>query len=104
MPEPSGRQKPSVWTLSKAHGAGELVRVRCAHCNIVRHYYPADLQKLAGDVPAAAIKMRCEECGKREWMRISFERLPAAERQGIRIRRLAEVRTVRKVVWRDEAE
>ncbi|NGO54628.1 hypothetical protein [Allomesorhizobium camelthorni] len=102
MPEPSGRQKPSAWTLSKAHDAGELVRVRCAHCNIVRHYYPTDLQKLAGDLPAAAIQMRCEKCGKTEWMRATFERLSAAERQAIRVRRLAGVKMVRKVIWQDE--
>jgi hypothetical protein len=104
MPEPSGRQKPSAWTLSKAHGAGQLVRVRCGHCNITRHYQPADLQRLAGDVPADGIRMRCEKCGKSGWMRVSFESLPAAERQAIRVRRLAEVRTVRKVIWRDETE
>jgi hypothetical protein len=102
MPEPSGRQKPGAWTLSKAHGAGELVRVRCAHCNIVRHYHPADLQKLAGDLPAAAIRMRCEKWGKTEWMRVSFENLPAAEWQAIRVRRLAAVKMVRKVIWQDE--
>ena len=72
MPEPSGRQKPSASTLSKVHDAGELARVRCAHCNIVRHYYPTDLQKLAGDLPAAAIQMRCEKCGKTEWMRANL--------------------------------
>jgi hypothetical protein len=88
--------------LSKARDAGELVRVQCVHCHIRRHYHPADLQRLVGDVPAAAIKMRCEKCGKSEWMRVSFENLPAAERQDIRVRRLAEVRLVRKIIWRDE--
>jgi hypothetical protein len=102
MPEQPPSKRPSAWTLSKAHRAGQLVRVRCGHCNIARHYVPADLQRLAGDLPAAAIKMRCEKCGKSEWMRVSFENLPAAERQEIRVRRLAEVRLVRKVIWRDE--
>jgi hypothetical protein len=63
---------------------------------------PADLQQLAGDVPADGIRMRCDTCGKREWMRVSFENVPAAERQRVRVRRLAEVRMVRKVIWRDE--
>lgn len=102
MAEPSGRQKPSAWTLSKAHDAGELVRARCAHCNIRRHYYPADLKRLAGDLPADSIRMRCEKCGSTEWMRVSFETLSAVERQAIRVRRLAEVRMVRKIKWLDE--
>jgi hypothetical protein len=76
----------------KSTGAGELARVRCVHCNITRYYQPADLQVLAGDIPAAAIRMRCEKCGKGEWIRITFERLPAAQRQAIRVRRLAEIR------------
>ena len=102
MPEQPPPKRPSAWTLSKAHGACQLVRVRCGHCNITRHYQPADLQRLAGDVPASAIKMRCEKCGKREWMRATFETLPAAERQGIRVRRLVDVKTRRIPVWRDE--
>ena len=46
--------------------------------------------------------MRCERCKKTEWIRASFERPSAAERQAIKLRRLAEVRTVRKATWRDE--
>jgi hypothetical protein len=67
----------------------------------VKHWYaPADLQRLLGDIPA--IQMRCERCRKTEWIRASFERPCATERQAIKLRRLAEVRTVRKVIWRDE--
>jgi hypothetical protein len=102
MPEQSGHQKPSAWTLSKAHDSGQLVRVGCVHCSVKRWYAPADLQWLLGDIPADAIRMRCERCKKTEWIRASFERPSAAERQAIKLRRLAEVRTVRKVVWRDE--
>jgi hypothetical protein len=102
MPEPSGKQRPSTWTLSKSHDASELVRAWCAHCNIRHHYYPAELRRLAGDVPAAAIRMRCTKCGSTEWMRVTFECLTAAERQTIRVRRLVGIRMVRKVIWRDE--
>ena len=90
MPEQSGKQRPSAWTLSKAHDSGQLVRVTCVHCSVKRWYAPADLQRLLGDIPADAIRMA------------SFERPSAAERQAIKLRRLAEVRTVRKVIWRDE--
>lgn len=102
MPELSGKPRPSAWTLSKAHSAGQLVRAGCVHCNIRHHYYPADLLKLAGDVPASAIRMRCVKCGSTEWLRVTFESLSAAERQGIRIRRLAGIKMVRKVIWEDE--
>lgn len=101
MPE-QYQKGPSPWTLSKAVSGGEIVRVRCGHCNITRYYDPADLLKLVGDVWADAIRMRCERCGKTEWIGASFELLPASERQRIRLRRLVEVRMVRKVIWRDE--
>jgi hypothetical protein len=35
-------------------------------------------------------------------MRATFETLPAAERQAIRVRRLVDVKTRRIPVWRDE--
>jgi hypothetical protein len=47
-------------------------------------------------------RMRCKQCKKSEWMRVSFESLSAAERQAIRLRPLAEVKMVRKVIWLDE--
>ena len=88
--------------LSKAHDSGQFGsrNLRPLQCEAL--VYPADLQRLIGDIPADAIRMRCERCKKTEWIRASFERPSAAERQAIKLRRLAEVRTVRKVVWRDE--
>jgi hypothetical protein len=102
MPEPSGREKPSAWTLSKADESGQVVRISCVHCHLKRWYAPADLQQLLGDIPAGAIRMRCERCRKTEWIRASFERPSAAERQAIKLRRLAGIKMVRKVIWRDE--
>ena len=89
-------------TLSKAAQRGEIVRACCGHCHITRFYDPGDLQRVAGNVPADAIRMRCERCGKTDWIRGSFELLPAAERQRIPLRRLVEIRMVRKVIWGDE--
>jgi hypothetical protein len=68
------------------------VGARCGHRNITRHYQPADIERLAGDVPAAAIRMRCDKCQTTEWMRVTFETLPAVERQAIRMRRLTGLR------------
>jgi hypothetical protein len=71
---------------SKANDAGQLVRARCAHCNITRHYLPADLQRLVGDIPADAIRMRCEKCGLDHWLAAIFCHITAAERQVVRVR------------------
>jgi hypothetical protein len=70
--------------------------------HLKRWYMPADLQRLLGDIPADAIRMRCERCRKTEWIRASFERPTAAERQTIKLRRLAGIKMVRKVIWIDD--
>lgn len=90
------------WALANADQAGQIVRVECYHCSITRHYYPADLKTLLGNVPASGIRMRCQKCGKTDWIRADFVRMSAAERQAIRIRKLVGVRMVRKVIWKDE--
>lgn len=90
--------------LSDAHAAGQLLTVRCGHCRTTRHYLPGDVITVLGDVGLYGIvgRMRCEKCGDREWLSASFSMPSARERQGMRVRRLAKVETVRKVVWRDE--
>ncbi len=99
-----GPSRGNVWSLSCAHDAGQLVRIRCAHCNIVRLFLPSDLKQLLGNVGTQGIerRMRCDTCGKGEYMMASFERLTAAERQGKPIRRLVTIQTIRRPVWRDD--
>jgi hypothetical protein len=46
--------------------------------------------------------MRCEKCHKTEWLMATFCHLTGAERAAVCVRRLAEIKTVRRVVWRDE--
>lgn len=46
--------------------------------------------------------MRCDRCHKSEFVNALFVRLSGPERQSIRMRKLAEVRMVRKVIWQDE--
>ena len=79
-----------------------MVCVECGLCNIKRHYYPADLKTLLGDISADEIRMRCDRCHKSEFVNALFVRLSGPERQSIRMRKLAEVRMVRKVIWQDE--
>jgi hypothetical protein len=105
MPDTGGKRKRYArgWTLSNAHDTGQLVRVYCGPCCKKRWYLPSDLKQLVGDIEAGDIPrhMRCEKCCNKE-LQVEFQYLTARERQGIRIRRLAEVRIVRKVIWVDD--
>ncbi|RWP18059.1 MAG: hypothetical protein EOR01_23565 [Mesorhizobium sp.] len=101
MPEPSRRTRRVVQTLCRAHQVGQLVRVRCVNCNITRHYLPGDLAKLVGDIPFWDVdkRMRCERCKRRE---VDILLPSASEGMKIRVRRLAEIRMVRRVIGRDD--
>lgn len=97
------RMPERIWTLSKAHDVGQLVRVRCRLCPGWRRYQPDDLRRLLGDVDVHGIarRMRCERCGRRDEMQAEVFIPVASERMRLTVRRL--VGEVRKVaVWRDE--
>ncbi|WP_258045434.1 hypothetical protein [Mesorhizobium sp. NBSH29] len=89
--------------MARAVDARQTVRVACQYCNIKRYYDPADLLTLCGDKPVEAVRMRCERCGMREFLRISLYIPAAEERQALTLRRLVGVRYLRKVIWRDES-
>lgn len=65
---------------------------------------PSDLRAIFGDIDAELVgnKMSCERCGKNDFMHAETQNPSASERQDIRVRRLAEIRTVRRIVWKDE--
>jgi hypothetical protein len=88
-------------TLGQAHRAGQLARISCDYCRITRYFEPADLERLVGDVPFRALLevMRCEKCGRRDYLDVVLLIPTAKERVGIRVRRLADVRYVRRVIW-----
>lgn len=104
MPDTGGRRKRGEWKLSNAHEIGHLVLVRCGLCNVKRWYQPSDLREILGDIEAELVgsKMSCERCGKNDCVHADTQNPTARERQGIRVRRLAEIRMVRRVIWRDE--
>lgn len=104
MPEQYREKRGSAFTLSRAHDTGYYVRARCALCSLKRIYAPLDLVQLVGDIalPQLERKIRCDKCGKREFMEVNFWSPAARELEGLIIRRVAGVRTVRKVIWRDE--
>jgi hypothetical protein len=102
MPEsPSPRRRGSVWKLSNAHDVGQLACVQCQLCNIKRYYRPDDLLKLFGDVGIDDVRMRCEKCGHGDYIVAELHHMTATERASVRVRRLVEIRMVRKVTWRD---
>ena len=80
------------------------MRARCSLCRLARHYLPGDLIYLAGNVGASILerKMRCEQCGKRDYMTVEFWLPTGQEWVGLTVRRLVGTRMVRKVYWRDE--
>ena len=98
MPRPRPRD---VYVLSNAHEHGALVRVTCAGCSPMRHYFPADLIRLFGDLPVMDVedRMSCERC--RQPVRVRAVHPTAVERIGMRVRQLDEVKMVRKVRWRE---
>ena len=46
--------------------------------------------------------MRCERCGKREYMDVEFWSPTGQEWEELIVRRLVGTRMIRKVIWRDE--
>jgi flavoprotein len=90
-----------VYVLSNAHSNGALLRVTCQGCSPARHYFPTDLMTLFGDMPVMNLEdcMSCERCRQR--VRVRAVHPTAAERIGMRVRKLDEVKMVRRVRWRE---
>lgn len=91
-------------TLGQAHLAGQLVRVTCQYCHITRHFTPVDLERLLGDAPFSSVlgSMRCEKCRRCDYLVGALVIPTAEERATLRVRRLVNVRYLRRVIWRDE--
>jgi ribosomal protein S27AE len=87
-----------------AHDAGQIARICCGHCHITRFYKPIELREVIGNVTIDEVreKVRCQLCGKREWMAAELFHAYGQELVTIRFRRLKEIRWERRVVWRDE--
>jgi hypothetical protein len=93
-----------VFTLSEAAALGHVITARCGGCGRRRHYAPEDWQQLLGDVACAEVErqLSCSRCGTAEFLRVRFDRPPAGVRQAMKLRRIREIRMVRKVIWSDE--
>ena len=85
-------------------GRSRIVRVRCGWCRVTHRYLAGDLVFLVGNVGMIALehKMRCEKCGKKDYMSVEFWAPTGPEWEGLMVRRLVGTKMVRKVFWRDE--
>lgn len=83
---------------------GQFVVVTCGLCRKSHRYYPRDIQALLGNVPFLNIEQyfHCVTCDEGLYMKAKLETPSAKERNGLVVRRLVEVKTVRRPVWRDE--
>lgn len=79
-----------------------LVQVQCGRCRPIRHYQVDDMITVYGDLRVIGMEhhMRCE-CG---YERVSARlKLPSAmERSEITVRKLVEIKIIKRPVWRDE--
>jgi hypothetical protein len=59
---------------------------------------------MLGDIGVVYIpaKMRCEKCGRRDYVEAIFFHPVGAEWHTLKIRRLVGVKLVRKVIWQDD--
>lgn len=105
MPERPPNRYERARRLSDAHASRQYVKVKCGLCHgAARYYYPADLVRLLGDVPVLSLRdvMRCEKCGRRQYLDIDVLSASAAERATFRVRRLVEVKVKKLPVWRED--
>lgn len=105
MPEGRPNRYDRQRRLREAHDAGQYIKVRCGLCHgPTRHYYPADLMRLLGDValPALQALMRCEKCGHKQYLDIDAVNASAAERTAFKVRRLIKIKVQKLPVWRED--
>ncbi len=91
--------------LHRAQQLGLVIRVTCNFCRQVRYYDPGDMRLLLGDVEIDGLRRRlkCEECGRPDYMEVEGRNMAASEKEGKVLRRLHSIRIVRRPVWKDVA-
>ena len=77
-----------------AHDAGRVVGIRCGKCNLTRLYKPLELREMIGNVTIDKVreKVRCQQCGSREWMDAQLLHPNGEQAHTIRFRRLVQIR------------
>ncbi len=89
--------------LSDAQRLGLVIHVSCAYCRTTRYYDPADMRMLLGNVEVDKLRARlkCEDCGKRDYVEVIGRDLPAFEKNGKTMRKLSSIQIIRRPVWKD---
>jgi len=101
MPEPYWPKREGSYKLSDAERNGVMIYVRCPYDKHERLYLTADLIKAFGNMQVDDLdrKFKCR-CGSLVTIKTMMP--TARERQAIRVRRLVEIVTIKRPVWRDE--
>ncbi|WP_320235891.1 hypothetical protein [Mesorhizobium montanum] len=105
MPEqPEKWPRGAAWTLTHAHDAGQVAGIRCGKCNLRRFYKPLELREVIGNVTIDEVrkKVRCQQCGSREWMGAELFHPTGEQAHTMRYRRLVQIRWEKRVIWWDE--
>lgn len=93
-----------VFRLSSADLQNQVIRIYCHFCRTARRYLPTDLIEVVGDVPVYELTsgMKCDNCGRGEYLAASCESTSGHDIGKLAIRRLVTIRTVRVPIWRED--
>ncbi len=93
----------SAPTLSSYVQGSHFVKITCEFCRLKRFYEPVDIMQLCGNISVRQItnQFRCEKCERKDYLTVDLVSPSAAERVGMSVRRLTQIRIIRKPVWKD---
>ena len=93
----------SAPTLRSYADGSYFVKITCEFCQLKRFYEPVDILQLCGNISVRQIanQFRCETCKRKDYLIADLISPPAADRVGMSVRRLTEIRIIRKPVWKD---
>ncbi|PWE54032.1 hypothetical protein DEM27_22195 [Metarhizobium album] len=96
--------RAKAFTLAHAHESNLYVRVHCKWCRISRLYYAKDILRLCGDVLIDEVppQMRCEKCRRKDHLDAQYDTVYGPDVGKTKIRRLVEIKTIRRPIWIDE--
>lgn len=104
MPEKNSLSRmEKAYTLADADRNNQLICIRCCLCRITRNYLPKDLIQRVGIVPVHLLptRFRCEECKRREHLKVSSDSYSGSDLGKMPVRHLVRISYVRDVTWDD---
>lgn len=108
MPEPYWPKRKNSYTLSDAAKNGRYAKLRCRFCKTERFYLIDELRIAFGDIECDDVtyqgRWRCTTCNELDMIDFSIVSPSAAELQKIKLRRIARIEYIRRVLWRDGEE